>query len=301
MVVGDLFLLGIQAFVIGKYCLFCLFSYVANGLILVGTVQTFVPEGRFSLAKLKQTLKFSGEGTSFSAPTAVIVGLGVAFMAGLVTLVPSFIRTEAPSNQKMEDAMTQFYENWKKQPIKPIDIKEGDGVLGNSSSRVRVVVFSDFECPHCRKAAFTINSALHPLKDRVFLVFKNFPLDPTCNPLLQYKMHAHACELANLGFCAKRKGKFWDFHDRVFLNLDEDDIKKGTDNIKNSLKDIFTAKEYDACQKDAAALKNTDQDVKLGADLGVRGTPSVYINGKQVTIPLTVENLQKLVEVESAL
>lgn len=297
---SDVFLLGIQAFVIGKYCLFCLLSYVANALVLVGTVQTFVPEGSFSLAKVKRALTISGEG-SFSAPTAVLVGLGTLFMVGLVTLMPSFIRTETPSNQKMEDAMTQFFENWKKQPIKPIDVKEGDGTLGNSSSRVRVVVFSDFECPHCRKAAFTLNSALHPLKDRVFLVFKNFPLDPTCNPLLQYKMHAHACELANLGYCAKRKGKFWEFHDRVFLNLDEEDIKKGTEHIKAQLKDIFTPKEYDACQKDAAALKNTDLDVKLGADLGVRGTPSLYINGKQVTIPLTVENLQKLVEVESAL
>lgn len=298
---ADLFLMGIQVFVISKYCLFCLLTYVANGLILVGSVQTFIPEGRFGLAKLKQALRVTGEGTSFSAPTLLIVGVGVLGAMTLVALVPSFVRTDAPANLKMEDAMTQFFEGWKKQSIKQIDIKEGDGTLGNASSRVRIVVFSDFECPHCRKTAFTMNSALHSLKDRVYMVFKHFPLDSACNSLLQYKLHAHACELANLGYCAKRKGKFWEFHDRVFFNMDEEDIKKGSDFIKGQLKDLFTAKEYDACQKDAAAKKNTELDLKLGSDLGVRGTPTVYINGKHVTIPLTVENLQKLVEIESAL
>jgi len=297
----DLILLGIQIFSIKSYCLFCLLTYVCNGLILVGTVQAFVPDGRFRLGKIKSAIRFTGEGAGASVPSIVMVVVGVLCVTTMVALFPSFIRTDAPQAAKAEDAMVQFFEGWKKQPVRNIEFKDGDGTIGNPASRVRVTVFSDFECPHCRKAAFTLNSALHPLKDRVFMVFKHFPLDSSCNSLLQYQLHAHACELARLGYCAKKKGKFWEFHDRVFLNMDEDDIKKGTAHIKTQLKDVFTEKEYDACQKDPAAIKNTEQDIKLGRDLGIQGTPSVFINGKKFGIPMSVENLQQLIEIEARL
>ncbi len=296
----DLILFGIQAFAIGKYCLFCLLTYVCNLLLFVGTVQSFVPEGKFSFGKIKSALRFNG-GAEFSVPSLVIVLIGVLFMTTMVALVPSFVRTDSPQQGKVEDAMAQFLEGWKKQPIKNIEFKAGDGTMGNPASRVRITVFSDFECPHCRKAAFTLSSALHPMKDRVFLVFKHFPLDSSCNSLLQYQLHQHACELARLGYCAKKKGKFWEFHDRVFLNMDEEDIKKGTDHIKSQLKDVFTEKEYDACQKDPAAIKNTEQDIALGKELGIGGTPSIFINGKKFGIPLSMENLQKFIEIEAAL
>jgi len=296
----DMILFGIQVFAIGKYCLFCLLTYVCNLLLLVGSVQAFVPEGKFGLAKVKSAIRFGG-GAEFSIPSLAIVLVGVLCMTTMVALVPSFVRTDSPQQGKVEDAMAQFLENWKKQPIKNLEFKDGDGTMGNPASRVRITVFSDFECPHCRKAAFTMNSALHPMKDRVFFVFKHFPLDKSCNSLLQYELHQHACELARLGYCAKKKGKFWEFHDRVFLNMDEEDIKKGTDHIKTQLKDIFTAAEYDACQKDAAAIKNTEQDINLGKELGVGGTPSIFINGKKFGIPLSMENLQNFIDIESKL
>ncbi len=297
----DLILLGIQVFSIGSFCLFCLLTYVCNGFLFVGAINALEPEGRLGIKKIKQALRFTGEGRETSLPSMVIILVGVICVTTMVALVPSFVRTDAPTQGKIEDAMAQFFDGWKKQPVKAIDIKAGDGTMGNPASRIRIVVFSDFECPHCRKAAFTISSALHPLKDRVFLVFKHFPLDSSCNSLLQYKLHAHACELARAGYCANAKGKFWEFHDRVFFNMDEEDIKKGTDYIKGQLKDLLTASEFDSCQKSSAAMKNTEQDIRLGSDLGVKGTPTVYINGKQVTIPLSVENLQKLVEMESTL
>jgi len=297
----DLILFGIQAFTIKNFCLFCLLTYVCNLFLFVGTVQAFGPEGKFSLGKVKSTFRFSGEGTEFSVPSLVIVLVGVLCVTTMVALVPSFVRTDSPHNEKVQDAMVQFFENWKKQPNRNIEFKDGDGTMGNPGSRVRVTIFSDFECPHCRKAAFTLGSALHPIKDRVFLVFKHFPLDSTCNPLLQYQLHAHACELARLGYCAKKKGKFWEFHDKVFLNMDEEDIKKGTAHIKSQLKDVFSEKEYDDCQKNPAAIKNTEQDIQLGRELGIQGTPSLFINGKKFAIPLSVENLQKMIQLEATL
>ena len=173
----DFVLFGIQVFSIRSFCLFCIFTYVVNLVMLISAVQSNLPEGRVNWAKIRQSLNFTSQGGELSIPSVVIVLIGVLCVCTLVALVPSFVRTQAPTQEKIEDALAQFYANWKKLPVRALDFKEGDGSIGNPASKVRVVMFSDFECPHCRKAAFTVTSALHPLKDTVFLVFKHYPLD----------------------------------------------------------------------------------------------------------------------------
>jgi protein-disulfide isomerase/uncharacterized membrane protein len=295
----DLALLVIQVVKLKNFCLMCFLTYAATGVALWGNLMLTGGDGTFG-SRFRRALsldRFTGGGR-FSTPALIMASLGVVCYVALLMMIPSFVRSSSPTEAHVEDALFQYFEAWKKMPIKSLEVKPEDGVFGNPMSRVRVLVFSDFQCPFCKKGAFTLSTALTPMKDKVLLVFKHFPLDSKCNPLLQYQLHAHACDLAKLGFCARKKGKFWDFHDRVFFNMTEGDLEKGNDAIAAQLKDILTKEEFDRCLADDAPLKSIAEDIKLGNSLGVKGTPSVFINGKPVTIPLTVENLQKLVSIE---
>ena len=129
-----------------------------------------------------------------------------------------------------------------------------------------------------------------PLKDRIFFVFKHYPLDSSCNPSVSYRVHPQACHLAQLAYCANKKGKFWEFHDHVFFrSFSKDDTVAKLGDIKRSLRRIFTEEEFSKCLKNKASLKNVAKDIKLGDRLGIKGTPAVYINGKEITIPLILQ------------
>jgi len=147
----------------------------------------------------------------------------------------------------------------------PID---GRPVYGNERAPVTVVVFADFECPHCRAEAPVLRQAVQQFRGQAKLVYKHFPLS----------MHPRAKAAAIASEAAHAQGKFWPMHDQIFAHqtqLEDADIKRyakaaGLDMAK------FEA-EYEA----EKFKKVVEQDRKHGDDLELEGTPAVYVNGRE--------------------
>jgi protein-disulfide isomerase len=125
---------------------------------------------------------------------------------------------------------------------------------------------------------------LEKYPDQVKLIFLSFPL----------RNHRFAKKAAIAAFAAKKQGKFWEYHDRLFLNLKS----------LNDQKFLQIARELgldlDRFVKDMNDLKivaRINQDIRLGGYLGVRATPTVLINGS-VSRARTLEALQSDVERE---
>jgi protein-disulfide isomerase len=125
---------------------------------------------------------------------------------------------------------------------------------------------------------------LEKYPDQVKLIFLSFPL----------RNHRFAKKAAIAAFAAKKQGKFWEYHDRLFLNLKS----------LNDQKFLQIARELgldlDRFVKDMNDLKivaRINQDIRLGGYLGVRATPTVLINGS-VSRARTPEALQSDVERE---
>ena len=140
---------------------------------------------------------------------------------------------------------------------------------GPADAPVTIVAFSDFECPYCIKGRATSrrSAASHPGKVRV--VFRNMPLP----------MHAEAEPAAIAAFAAHRQGKFWEMHDALFATQGKfavDDLDALADEIGL---DIAHYRSDIADPALAAALKRDVDDAKT---LGVRGTPSFFVNGRLV-------------------
>ncbi len=151
------------------------------------------------------------------------------------------------------------------QPRK-IDI-EGRPVYGNERAPVTVVVFADFECPHCRAEAPVLRQAVDQFRGRAKLVFKHFPLE----------MHPRAKVAAVATVAAQAQGKFWEMHDIVFANqtaLSDADLRRYAQKIGLDMA------RFDA---DFAALKGkalVDADRADGEKLEITGTPAVFVNGR---------------------
>jgi protein-disulfide isomerase len=122
----------------------------------------------------------------------------------------------------------------------------------------------------------------YPLQVR--LIFKNYPL----------RRHTFAKKAAIAAFAARRQGRFWEYHDLLFQNGDSLSDQKFLQiarelglNLEQFEKDI----------NDLKIVARVNQDIRLGAYMGVRGTPTVFINGR-VSRARTLEALESSVENE---
>lgn len=299
----DLFLLGVQLFSIKNVCFMCLCTYVASAGLLLGLLFEVASESGVGLVAAgrelffkKRTAKLDGNSIAVGLVVwAVFVGSG--YLAWQTFTQPTG-DTENVAEKLTPSQDQAFRDLWKVAPKKDIPVEPTDATRGNKNAPVKVVVFSDFECPYCRRAAFVMHNAFEGYMDKVQLVFKHFPLDSHCNPALDRPMHPNACLLADLSHCANRKGKFWEFHDRVFFKFNEKDLRAPEAEVLSKFGGILSPSEIDECLANPATHEATKADVMAGEKLELRGTPAIFINGKTFTMPIAPESLRKVLDWE---
>lgn len=292
----DLYLLTMQLTELHKICPLCLTTYVTTFLIGLGAF--FNLRGSTSAASAKSIFMGPG-GRPFRLPAGswALTAICVLIVSASLYILPF---TQVPSSTRPESAgnIESYIESFAKQKAAPLPSKPGDGRIGPANAPVQVVVFSDFECPFCKRAAFTLQDAVRPYPEHVSLTFKNYPLDSSCNPALEQPMHPNACKLAQLGYCAQLKGKFWQYHDLVYFELQDKGLNRSIAEIGSDMKPVFSNNEIRDCLASSASLDNTKQDVTLGNSLDIRSTPTVFINGKRVLLPLSAESMSALLRAE---
>lgn len=289
----------IQIGILHSICLMCFLTYIANfGHLWLNFHRT---KSEYKTHTL-QNLFWGNSPWSFKVFSWTRIGtVLVSFLAfsGIVFYLPSLIRSQTAGFIEKEMAQSDFFDNWKNLPQREIPISKEDGSFGNPDAKVKIVVFSDFQCPFCKTAAFGFHTLLPSFGKKVHLVFKNFPLDPSCNSAVSHSMHPYACMLARLGHCAQKKGKFADYHDTVFMGMEERDLQESFDVARKKLSPIFSEAEIDSCLKDPESLEKIKKDVELGLSVNLEGTPATFINGRLVTIPLDPSALEKLIQLEN--
>ena len=125
---------------------------------------------------------------------------------------------------------------------------------------------------------------LEKYPDQVKLIFLSFPLTN----------HKFAKKAAIAAFAAKKQGKFWEYHDRLFANLDSVNDQKFLE-IARELN--LNMEKFEKDLNDLKIVARINQDIRLGAYLNVRATPTVFINGN-VSKARTLEAFQAEVEME---
>jgi len=151
----------------------------------------------------------------------------------------------------------------------PVNIPTaGAPVLGPANARITLVEFSDFQCPYCGKAIHQLEAVMKAYPTQVKLIFKQYPLDS----------HPQAPISAAAALAANRQGKFWQMHDALFANrprLSRKTIMELAAGLGLDMK-RFTA------DLDSPEIKKAvDRDTADGDNVGVDGTPTIFINGQR--------------------
>lgn len=142
----------------------------------------------------------------------------------------------------------------------------GSPVKGPDNAPVTITIFSDFQCPYCARLLPTLEQVVAAYPTQVKMVFKQFPLS----------MHKFANQAALAGLAARNQGKFWPLHDQLFANYNTLSDAKIRELAQSVGLDMAR---FDKDVKDPSLQQEIAADMQLGAAAGVRGTPSVYVNG----------------------
>lgn len=163
-------------------------------------------------------------------------------------------------------------------------------VRGPASAPVTIVEFADFQCPFCKRAEQTLKELMQHYKGKLRLVFKETPLP----------FHARAMPAAMLALEARaERGNrgFWQVHDLLYQsqpNLDDSDLLAIAKQAGLNAGRVKAAIAHDTHKKQVEA----DQD--LADSLGARGTPTFFINGRELVGALPIDAFEKLIDAQLA-
>jgi protein-disulfide isomerase len=168
----------------------------------------------------------------------------------------------------------------------PID---DDPVLGPENAEITIIEFSDYECPYCRSWHNEVYSQLlDTYGDQVRFVYRDFPLE---------SIHVNAKPAAEAANCAYEQGKFWDYHDKLFsmeLGLSPEAYQEYATQL-----DLDTD-EFQECLDSGRYQQEVQSDFEFAANLGVRSTPTFFVNGIAVVGAQPFEVFQQVIEQELA-
>ncbi len=158
---------------------------------------------------------------------------------------------------------------------------------GPKNAPVTLVLYSDFQCPFCKRVEPTITQLEKEFPGKIRVVWKDFPLD----------FHQNARPAAIAARVAGEEGKFWQMHAKLMENqtaLDRPSLEKYAQEIGvnvGKLKAALDANKYAA---------DIDADMKSAQAMGIQGTPASFINGRKIPGAYPYETFKAIVEQELA-
>lgn len=282
--IPSIYLAQASFFVIGKICLFCSFLYVLNFFLFILTYILGRAEGSF-LKRLWQgaitLLSFITFRRGPSFPFAFI-GLALFYFFGQIVYITHILE---PRYMALYDvrALEELEQHWRNAPIRGgiegVVSINGTVQVGSKDARFTLVEFSDHECPLCQKMAPIVEEIISEAGPDLRVIFLSYPLDSSCNPYMEREMHPYACKLASLIICAA-------FEDQERAHKLHDAIMAEGIGSEESYQRFIESEglNEETCLGREDVRQSLLAQINAGNDAEITGTPSFFLNGKQVVI-----------------
>lgn len=154
---------------------------------------------------------------------------------------------------------------------------------GPANASVTIIEYSDFQCPACGVVEPVIEQVLATYPAKVRLVYKDYPLS----------MHTFAQKASEAAECAGAQGKYWEMHDKLFVNQDALDIL----DLKTYAAGLgLDTARFDGCLDSDMMASDVAADLQDGKAAGVTATPTFFVNGQKIVGAQPFSAWQALIE-----
>lgn len=165
-------------------------------------------------------------------------------------------------------------------------------MLGSPSATVTVEEFADYQCPTCATVHGKMKEINKLYSGRIKFIYRSFPL---------VQLHKNAYDAALAAEAAGQQGKYWAMQDQLFTNQQSwANSSEPRKIFEDYAKEIGL--DVPKFQTDLVALgtkTRVDNDLQRGRALSIQGTPTLYINGREIPIEqMEVNTLRQIIDAE---
>ncbi|MFO8070835.1 MAG: DsbA family protein [Polyangia bacterium] len=232
-------------------------------------------EGRVDLGDLtpREIKRFETVVNSQVSPCGDALSLAAAIRdpsrCPLAPLAGRFVTEMLMKDYDVEEVSTAYVKRYAAAKGLEIPIN-GSPSRGAGDPSITIVVFSDFECPFCAETARKLERLVRAYPEHTEVVFKHFVLGS----------HPASELMSRAAFAAGRQDAFWEMHDTLFSAQGSEVSRERIETMATGLGlDLEKLREDISSTAATAAL---EADRRLGEELGVPGTPTLFINGRML-------------------
>jgi len=159
---------------------------------------------------------------------------------------------------------------------------DDDPYLGSKDAPITIIEFADYQCPFCSKITPMLKDLLANNKDKIKIVFRDFPLSS----------HKNAQTAAEAAECVDEQGKFWEYNGLLFDNQQSLTSERLKEYARNSGLD---AEKFTQCLDSGKQSLEVEKDIEDAKMAGISSTPSILINGYYISGRPTLAYLEEVI------
>jgi protein-disulfide isomerase len=215
----------------------------------------------------------------------IVIGVIAAIALAIVGLlvIPSIRSANAPVGEFVK--------------ITPVAYSGANGTgIGDPSNKVKIEIFEDYTCSACKVYSDSVEpQVIKEIVDtgQAYYVFYQFPF------LDDRSSDKNSDRSANAALCAADQNRFWEYKSMLFANQNGV-VGEFSDKRLSAFAETLglDMQQFDACYKESRFQSQINDDIALGDSKGITGTPTIFVNGVDVSpgkVP-TFEQIQQEVQ-----
>lgn len=221
------------------------------------------PSARADVARRRSARKIAAEREARRKRMFAIGGVVVLVVIVVGALIWA-LRRETPGNVQVQVA----------QPL-PAEIPQDGRVMGNPNAPVHVVEYGDFQCPACHQFFQNVQPTLieqYVKPGKVSFEFRDYAF-----------IGPESLTAAQAAICANDQGKFWQFHDSLYLNQGAENSGAFSNaRLKAIARQVgLDATKFDQCLDSNAHQADAAKSIKDAQAQGVNSTPTLFVDGQK--------------------
>lgn len=287
--------LGVTLIVLRKLCFYCLATYAVNIALFILLVVLFRRTREVDGVSYRATFRGIFTTPLKESDRRAVYALYVICVALIFFSVFSLCYVFGSKSREAERDIQAYIDDFYSAEPEALDLPESVLAVGGPDAPLTVYVFTDFLCSACYKLYEEEELLMKRFDNRVRFVHYNYPLDKACNESMKRTAYENSCLASRSMLAAFDAGVFPQYYERHYARYKEYGHKFSPVDVTTNIDGLVDPARFEGYMESPETAGVIERDVRLARELGINGTPTLFINGRRLGGVLPIEIMEKII------